>query len=86
MSAAYGEDVIVKKVRELFLVGRIRIHLDSVEWLGDFVELEVMLKDGEDPETGLSEANGLMEKLGIDEVDLIAGAYADLLREGAPSR
>ena len=32
----------VKKRRWLFMVGQTRVHVDSVEGLGDFVELEVM--------------------------------------------
>src|SRR2546425_3643256 len=43
---------IVAKRRELFLVGRTRVHLDRVDDLGCFVELEVVLAPGESVEDG----------------------------------
>jgi adenylate cyclase class IV len=80
LSATYGEEVTVEKVRMLFHIGRTRVHLDSVKHLGEFVELEVVLEDGEAAETGVAEAHRLMEDLGIAQESLIEGAYADLLR------
>lgn len=41
MIEAFGVTGYVKKVRRLFLVGQTRVHVDSVEDLGDFAELEV---------------------------------------------
>jgi hypothetical protein len=73
----------VVKRREAFPVGRTRVHLDSVEKLGCFVELEVVLADGESAEDGRCEAGELQEALGISETPLIAGAYIDLLEEAA---
>jgi adenylate cyclase class IV len=70
---------IVVKRREVFLVGRTRIHLDQVESLGCFVELEVVMKPGESVEAGGREARELLEALGIRETALVAGAYIDLL-------
>jgi predicted adenylyl cyclase CyaB len=80
LSATYGEDVTVEKVRTLFLIGKTRVHLDDVRHLGQFVELEVVLEDGQAAEEGIAEAHRLMDKLGIRQENLIDGAYADLLR------
>ncbi len=69
----------VKKCRYLYLSGRTRIHLDRVEGLGDFMELEVVLNPDESSEKGVDEANRLMKIFGISEDDLISHAYVDLL-------
>jgi len=75
---------LVVKRREVFLVGRTRVHLDEVEGLGCFVELEVVLRDGEAVEHGEHEAHDLLRALEIPETDLVAAAYIDLLA-GRPS-
>lgn len=74
-----GERVVVDKVRTLYLVGPTRIHLDSVAGLGEFLELEVVLDSADDAAKGQAIASGLLARFGIDEKDLISGAYADLL-------
>jgi predicted adenylyl cyclase CyaB len=81
LTLAYGQTGRVEKHRTLYLAGRTRIHLDHVKALGDFLELEVVLDDGESAEVGIAEAHALMEQLGIDETQLVEGAYVDLLGE-----
>jgi len=76
---AYGASGRVRKHRTLYLAGRSRIHLDRVEGLGDFVEIEVVLADADDAEGGVREAHDLMASLGIEASRLVAGAYVDLL-------
>jgi adenylate cyclase class IV len=73
----------VVKHRTLFMVGRTRVHLDRVEGLGDFMELEVVLAEDEPSEAGVREALALMERLQIPADRLVEGAYHDLLRERA---
>lgn len=86
LTRAYGVRAVVKKRRLLYLVGRTRIHLDRVEGLGEFLELEVVLDEGEALEVGQREAEELMEKLALSEDQLIAEAYVDLLeRQSAPA-
>ena len=70
---------VVVKRRELFLVGRTRIHLDQVEALGSFVELEVVLAADESAENWRREARELLVSLQISEATLVAEAYIDLV-------
>jgi adenylate cyclase len=79
LALAYGSAGRVRKHRTLYLVGRTRVHLDRVESLGHFLELEVVLAEGESPDAGVKEARGLMTALGLGDDQLIDGAYVDLL-------
>jgi len=79
LTLAYGQVGRVRKQRRLYLVGRTRVHLDRVEGLGDYMELEVVLAEGEDPAKGEAEAHALMVALGVAPNQLVEGAYVDLL-------
>ena len=81
LSLAYGQVGRVQKHRRLFLIGRTRVHLDNVEGLGHFLELEVVLEEDEPAEAGVREALSLMAQLGIEPSQLIEGAYVDLLAQ-----
>lgn len=81
LTQAYGVMGRIRKVRYLFIAGRTRIHLDRVEGLGDFLELEVVLRHEEPNVSGIQEARDLLKKLGISEKDLVERAYVDLLRD-----
>lgn len=70
---------IVHKQRWLYWVENTRIHLDVVEGLGSFMELEVVLPSGQSTDVGEKIATELMAELGIDESELVKGAYIDLL-------
>ncbi|RJP22895.1 MAG: CYTH domain-containing protein [Candidatus Abyssobacteria bacterium SURF_5] len=79
LAEALDETVAVKKKREVYIAGQTRIHLDEVDKLGTFVELEVVLSPHQTVEEGQRLASDLMRKLGIKESDLVPCAYADLL-------
>ncbi|WP_075257362.1 class IV adenylate cyclase [Herbaspirillum camelliae] len=81
LSLAYGEGGRVIKHRTLFHIGRTRIHIDRVQGLGSFLELEVMLSDGELIEAGVIEAEKIMENIGVIAAQLIDKGYVDLLIE-----
>jgi predicted adenylyl cyclase CyaB len=82
LTLAHGVVGRVVKARTLYLVGRTRVHLDRVQDLGEFMELEVVLADDEAESAGAAEADALMRALGIAQADCIAGAYLDLLAAG----
>ncbi len=84
LARALGVQAVVKKTRTLFLAGRTRIHLDVVAGLGQFVELEVMLRPDQTEAEGIAIAEQLMSVLGLERSDLVAGAYVDLLAEQSP--
>lgn len=84
LSDALGVTGRVRKRRILYLADRTRIHLDHVEGLGDFLELEVVLADGESSRLGEADAQVLMERLHIADDDLVEVAYVDLLAEQPP--
>lgn len=86
LAAALGARGTVRKTRLLFLVGATRVHLDTVERLGDFLELEVVLRPAQSVAEGEVVARELMEWLGIPETDLLEEAYIDMLERGTPQR
>jgi predicted adenylyl cyclase CyaB len=71
----------VQKKRFLYLVGNTRIHLDVVDKLGSFIELEVVLSPQQSESDGKIVAKDFMFKLNIKEKDLIELAYIDLLEK-----
>jgi predicted adenylyl cyclase CyaB len=79
LTATLGRTGTVEKIRTLYLIGQTRVHLDQVRDLGDFLELEVVLRPGQSESEGKHIAESLLLKFGIDRRDLIAEAYIDLL-------
>ncbi len=92
LGAAYGIRTVVQKTRELYLLPRqfgaaagraapdlVRLHLDAVEGLGHFLEIEVILQEGESPKIVEPEAHFWLQEFGIAPEDLLSGSYADLL-------
>jgi len=79
LELAYGIRGVVKKTRYLYMAGQTRIHLDEVEGLGHFMELEVVMHAGQSDADGQEIAEKLRVKLGVEKADLLEGAYMDLL-------
>lgn len=65
LADSLGERGIVKKTRRLYWVENTRVHLDEVVGLGSFMELEVVLKEGQTPDEGEATARDLCALLDI---------------------
>ena len=78
------QEVVVRKERALWLYRHTRIHLDRVEELGDFLELETVVRDLTVAEAGV-ENQQVIETLGLDPKAYVAVPYRNLLRAQSTS-
>lgn len=73
------KEVIVSKVRELYIYNNTRIHLDKVKGLGNFLELETIVVSGlKDAEKRF---NNMIAILELGSKKQIRASYRDLLVE-----
>ena len=79
LDAALGTLVVVSKRRRLLLLENVRIHLDEVEALGSFVELEAVAPAGSDLSAEHEQVARLREQLEIDDGVLLGESYSDQL-------
>lgn len=79
LAAVLGITVVVSKTRQLFVFEGVRIHLDRVDGLGEFIDLEGVAAGDEN--LGRFEALlvDLRQALGIVDGGLLSGSYSDLL-------
>jgi homotetrameric cytidine deaminase len=77
LDAALGTLVVVDKERHLFLWDGVRIHLDSVEGLGSFVELEGVAPPESDLGPEHEKVARLQRELGIEQI--LTDSYSDRL-------
>ena len=75
-----GAWVEVEKRREVWLWENVRIHLDEVEELGSFVELEAVTEE-QGVEESQQRVETLMRALEIGPDHLVACSYGDLLAQ-----
>lgn len=78
---ALGIKVVVRKNRKIFFLAHTKFHIDEVPGLGHFVEIEVSnLHHPQLEETQMqADCRHFMEALGIEEKDLVAVSYSDML-------
>ena len=80
LERSLGLLVVVKKEREIYFIGNVKFHLDKVENLGEFVEIEAIDKDETiGRERLLEQCETFMELFKISKYDLIKSSYSDLL-------
>lgn len=70
---------VVEKTRELWLWKNVRIHLDRVTGLGDFIEFEAVARNGTNTKEDFENVARLMEIFRIDDSDRCRESYTDLM-------
>ena len=80
LEKALGVKVIVEKIREIYFIENVKFHLDIVQKLGNFIEIEAISDAGKIPEYKLHEqCNFYISEFGIREEDLLHNSYSDQL-------
>ncbi|MDX1672385.1 MAG: class IV adenylate cyclase [Balneolaceae bacterium] len=81
LAEAIGIKIEIRKKREIYFIDNVKFHLDEVEELGRFVEIEAIDRDGSRDEEALRrQCRNYMTEFGIDKEDLISHSYSDMKR------
>jgi predicted adenylyl cyclase CyaB len=83
LADALGLLAEVRKHRTLMMRRNVRLHLDRVEGLGDFGEIEAVLADEDAPEAFRDEVRRILMDLGFVKGDLIEDSYFELMKLGS---
>ncbi|NJE07561.1 class IV adenylate cyclase [Thermococcus sp. M39] len=79
-SLGFKEVLTIVKVREKYYVEKgVTITLDEVEGLGKFIEIEKLVKEGENIEKEVKKLRGILEDLGVKKFE--RKSYLELLLE-----
>ena len=79
LSKTLGIRLVVVKIRTLYLWENVRIHLDKVEQLGNFIEFEAVMDECNNEQISQERIKFLKSKFNIGESDYIASGYFELL-------
>ena len=79
LTGALGIRGVVDKQREILLYHNVRIHLDDVAGLGQFLEFEAVLGPEDDDAESRTRLDWLIEQFGIGPGDLLSGSYGEMI-------
>jgi adenylate cyclase class 2 len=80
LTKSLGILAIVDKKREIYFIDNVKFHIDKVEELGSFVEIEAIDNTGEIGKDKLKDqCEDYMELLRIQSTDLIECSYSDMI-------
>lgn len=80
LTTALGVRTVVDKKREIYFIGNVKFHIDSVKGLGSFVEIEAIDVDGSLGEVKLREqCDYYLDLFDIREENLVEESYSDMV-------
>jgi adenylate cyclase, class 2 len=82
LARSNGIKVVVKKRREIYYIANVKFHIDEVEQLGSFLEIEAgnLLADLS-PGQLHEQCDLYIKEFGIREEDMVSVSYSDMLVE-----
>ncbi|MBN2461408.1 MAG: class IV adenylate cyclase [Candidatus Cloacimonetes bacterium] len=81
LDRALGVKVIVDKIRDIYFIDNVKIHLDQVRNLGSFIEIEAIGIGRETPDHILQDqCESLCHILMVEKHNLLSGSYSDMLQ------
>ena len=82
LTAALGVLAVVSKRRQIYFIENVKFHLDEVEGLGNFVEIEAIDRDGSIGEEKLQrQCQYYLDLFKITNDNLVEVSYSDLAME-----
>ncbi|MFX1285814.1 MAG: class IV adenylate cyclase [Promethearchaeota archaeon] len=80
LTKSLGVLVIVEKKRAIYYIENVKFHVDTIENLGSFIEVEAIDHEGIIGIEKLQEqCHFYLELIGVSEEDLISSSYSDLV-------
>ncbi|GGM17321.1 CYTH domain-containing protein [Pseudomonas asuensis] len=79
LANALGITGRVRKLRKVFTVNGVEVHLDQVEGIGAFIELEVEFGAHLSEEAATAKTLEAFDYFNLEAKDLVSEAYTDLL-------
>jgi adenylate cyclase, class 2 len=80
LCAAIGVRIVVDKMRRIYFMENVKIHLDEVQQLGTFLEIEAIDETGS---LGLEKLDRqcryFMDLFGVKDEDLVQVSYSDMM-------
>jgi len=80
LTTALGVKVTVDKIRDIYFIDNVKFHVDQVEGLGSFIEVEAIDSDGTIGKDKLQrQCDQYRAELEVQDEDLLAESYSDML-------
>ena len=80
LTASLGIKIVVRKKREIYFIKNVKFHIDEVEGLGNFAEIEASDLYADISKQELQkQCDFYLSELKIREEDLVSVSYSDML-------
>jgi len=80
LTRSLGVKIVVSKKREIYFIRNVKFHIDEVDGLGSFAEIEASdLHADVSKEELQSQCNFYVQELRIKDEDLVSVSYSDML-------